>query len=259
MDKNTYNTLKTVFFDYTKQFYKNSRLDDALQEKLNHIIRVSENCVYIAKNIKLDENDILKAEICGLYHDIGRFSQLRDYKTLDDSKSVNHGIEGYNTIIKNNLLNSADKIEAETILNSVKFHNAISIPDNLNEQSVLFTNIVRDADKLDIFFMLNEAIVTNKIQNDKSTVWNLDFKEANQVILDKILNNECASYSEVKSATDVCILQLGWIYDLNFYPTLQHIKDMKCIENINRIIPLNKKTIETLNHLKNYMNNKIRN
>ena len=254
MNKEKYIALKHRFHDYVSTFCDNSnKLVYALQEKLEHIHRVANNCVFIAKELGLKENEIYMAEICGLYHDIGRFSQFKEYNTLDDSKSVNHGLQGFKTIILGNMLSVLPENEACIILNSVRFHNARNVPVELTSDSIFYTNIVRDADKLDIIEIVNDAITSKAILNDKSTVWNLEFGRLNPEISKSILNNKSANYSDVINATDVCFLQLSWIFEINFKPVLHRLIKIRAIGNLANAIISDENSKNAIEHLKIFL------
>ena len=45
------------------------------------------------------------AAYCGLLHDIGRFEQLKRYNTFVDSKSIDHGLLGYEILKEDNYIN----------------------------------------------------------------------------------------------------------------------------------------------------------
>ena len=155
MNKQEYRNLIDRFYEYISKFRdSDNKLCNMLNEKLEHIKRVASNAVYIAKNERWSDDDCLIAEICGLYHDIGRFSQYKNYKTFSDSKSINHGQEGYEVIISNNLFDILDDKDTQIILDAVHFHNNLNIPTDLSDDSIRFTNLTRDSDKIDIFCVM---------------------------------------------------------------------------------------------------------
>ena len=59
--------------------------------KIEHIKRVARNSKELAKTLKLSENDTLLAEMIGIFHDLGRFEQVRIADTFSDKDSkINH-------------------------------------------------------------------------------------------------------------------------------------------------------------------------
>ena len=127
-----------------KNFINNYDLDiEQLKEKVFHTYRVVNYAQEIAKSLSLNEEDINKAGICGLFHDLGRFPQYTEYQTFHDNKSFDHGDKSYD-ILKDMGYND------EIVLNAVKYHNKYSVPNELSDREKLFANITRDADKIDI-------------------------------------------------------------------------------------------------------------
>lgn len=235
MDSKIY---KDRFYSYVDGFRENGMLGKLLEEKLEHIERVAEDSVYIAKEEGWSSEDIAKAELCGFYHDVGRFSQYVRYKTFSDSKSVNHGQYGYEVILADNMFEGMLKSDSQTILDAVRFHNALEVPKGLGEESVRFTKLIRDADKIDIFFQLTDAIEKGSLNEHTDLLWDYPIGgKANPVIVEKLLNGSQALYSDIKTATDVCLLQLCWLNGMTYRSTFKKLKENRTIELIERILP----------------------
>lgn len=125
--------------------------------KVEHTLRVAALCERIARALALDECDEDLAWLLGLLHDIGRFEQVRRYDTFSDAASVSHAALGVEVLFGADddgeiLLRrfcpdeSADGI----IRTAVETHSAYRLPDTLDERTLAFCNILRDADKIDI-------------------------------------------------------------------------------------------------------------
>lgn len=78
---------KFIFSSYVNQF---DLTDERIKLKVLHSYKVSTIAKEIALDIGLSEKDVCLAEIIGLFHDIGRFEQVKRYQTFLDSKSVDH-------------------------------------------------------------------------------------------------------------------------------------------------------------------------
>lgn len=228
---------KNRFYDYVDLYREDGKLCKLLQEKLEHIERVADDSVYIAKGEGWSDKDVSTAEICGFYHDVGRFSQYKQYGTFSDGKSVNHGQHGFEVINTENMFKGMEKSISQAILDAVRYHNALDIPNGLGAESVRFTKLVRDADKIDIFFQLTDAIENNTLDNHRDLLWDFPIGEPNPVIVEKLLNNSQALYSEIKNGTDVCLLQLCWLYGMNYKSTFKKLIENKTVELLERIMP----------------------
>ena len=67
------------FEDYVSKFDKNNNLVDL---KYKHTYRVVGYAKEIARSLNLDEHEFNRACICALFHDLGRFTQIKEYNTF---------------------------------------------------------------------------------------------------------------------------------------------------------------------------------
>ena len=49
----------------------------------------------------------------------------------------------------------------------------------------------------------------------------------------------------VRTLTDFKLLQIGWVFDINFQPTLECVKDRHYLQMIRRVLPASEK-IDTI-------------
>ncbi len=81
--------IKYIFNKYIGPY---NVFEDRIKLKIEHTFRVAEHCERIARSLNLIEADIDMAWFLGMFHDIGRFEQVRRYGTFNDAESVNHGM-----------------------------------------------------------------------------------------------------------------------------------------------------------------------
>lgn len=209
-----------IFNEFNKYVKKFDLKEKANMYKFHHTYRVVEYASAIACSLGLSEDEIYTAKMCALLHDIARFKQYTEYKTFNDMKSFDHGDMACEILLEDNLIDKFTKDEEtkKIVLCSVRNHNKKEIEDDLSSKELLFTNIVRDADKLDI--MIEQC---NKI-NDGSTTINdnalKDLKE-HRLCDNKDIHNHC----------DNIIRMLSFIFDINFKYTFKFMLDKKIIEN----------------------------
>jgi putative nucleotidyltransferase with HDIG domain len=140
------------FDKYTDEFerqYPSSKENFRLKKRHSHL--VSKEMVTIARSIGLGSHDIWVAENIGLLHDIGRFPQMAEYNTFNDHDSVDHGKLGLDLIRRHNLLHEMDDYDRSVVETAVLFHNKASLPTLADRRHNIFAELIRDADKLDIF------------------------------------------------------------------------------------------------------------
>ena len=151
-------TKATAAFD---EYVSNYDPDNPLIHlKVIHSYKVAEIAERIARSLN-NEELVDFAWMLGLLHDIGRFEQARRYNTFVDSQSVDHAELGADILFKEDLI---DRFPTETLPDgwrqtaetAIRQHNKLAIAEGLDERTKIFSEILRDADKVDIFRVLSE-------------------------------------------------------------------------------------------------------
>lgn len=145
--------VKNTFAEYTSGY---NATDPKIKLKIDHTYRVAELCELIARDLKLDEYETDVAWLTGMLHDVGRFEQIKRYNTFNDAQSVDHANFGADLLFKEGLIDTyvdgfQDDKYGIIVENAIRNHSAFRIDERLDEYTVMFCNILRDADKVDIF------------------------------------------------------------------------------------------------------------
>ncbi|MCX8031578.1 MAG: HD domain-containing protein [Thermodesulfovibrionales bacterium] len=236
MNKGQLQDLKTRFKEYAKSFYTDdpdSQKNIVLKE--NHTFEVCKNINRIAESLKLKEDEINLAEAIALFHDIGRFEQLKRYKTFKDSISVNHGLLGAQILEETKVLNALPHEESQIIIQSVKFHNAIKMPDLKDARSILHLKLIRDADKLDIWRIFKAYFLDNEDMGSAAGLGLPDTAGYNKDLLNEIYSRKIVPLSNVKNLNDFKIMQTSWVFDLNYKESYQIFKERHYIDTLSSI------------------------
>ena len=138
-----------AFAAYTAHY---NAADPKVKLKIDHTYRVAALCARIARSLSLPPEDVDLAWLCGLLHDVGRFEQLRRYNTFIDSQSVSHAALSVQVLFDEGRIRDYvdDPAEDALLCTAVEWHSAYRLPDGLDERTVMYCNILRDADKIDI-------------------------------------------------------------------------------------------------------------
>ena len=80
--------------------------------------------------------------------------------------------------------------------------------------------------------------------------------EPNPVIVKKLMTNSQALYSEIKNATDVVLLQLCWLYGMNYDSSVLKIKQNNTLELLSSIVPNTDEIKGCFEHIGNYIDNR---
>ena len=145
--------VKNTFAEYTSGY---NATDPKIKLKIDHTYRVAELCELIARDLKLDEYETDVAWLTGMLHDVGRFEQIKRYNTFNDAQSVDHANFGADLLFKEGLIDTYvdgfhDDKYGVIVENAIRNHSAFRIDERLDDYTVMFCNILRDADKVDIF------------------------------------------------------------------------------------------------------------
>ena len=241
MKKAALDDLKTWFAEYVSGFYSgNQQADYAFRLKEDHTRRVCKNIILICKKLDLPETDLARAESMALLHDVGRFRQYAEYRTYSDVASVNHARLSLREIANHRALNKLAPDEKKCIARAVVFHNAAVVPDHLDDSTRFFTRLLRDADKLDIWKVFCDYfrdLAENKAPNTVITLGLPDEPGYSANIINSFKDGSIALIQDIKTLTDFKLLQISWVFDLNFRPSFQLLGERKYIERIAATLP----------------------
>lgn len=222
--------------------------NNRIRVKIGHIERVAGIARKIAQNMQLSEEDINLAELIGLLHDIGRFEQVRRYNTFNDKDSINHGKLGVEILFKEGMIR--DFIEAtqydEIIKKAISNHNRNKADIEVdNERELLHSKIIRDADKIDIIYMLSFE--------DKETAWGsskLEKEKITDEIYQGFMKDRDINYEKRKTGVDVLVSHFAYVFDFNNEYALQMIKEKEYFKKIYQRFEFeDKETQEKINQI----------
>ena len=235
------------FLQYFRSFYTGSEEDRRnLLLKEEHTRHVCENIRCIAKELALEGTEALLAETIALFHDLGRFPQYAEYKTFRDSRSVNHASLGAEVLSCEGVLGTLPENEQRIILQAIKFHNAYAVPGIGDNDALLFMKLIRDADKLDIWRVFAEYLALPEKDRPSAAGLGLpDIPEYSGNVLSCVLSRRMASLSTVKSLNDFILMQLSWVYDLNFRASFILLRERNLLKKLIATLPPSE-TIDTL-------------
>lgn len=224
------------FNDYVDSFLsdKEENLNENILLKKKHSIRVTRHALDIAKSLNLTQNDIELSGIIGLFHDIGRFTQYRDYRTFSDKDSVYHGDLGIKVLKSINKTEIFDASEWKIVETAIHIHGLPKIESDVEGKSLLFAQIIRDADKLDIFYLV-DAYYQSILKGNRNIALELGLsheKKLTDKVFETFMREEIILKSDMQYLNDFKLLQVAWIYDLNFPFTRAHVKNTAYLHSI---------------------------
>jgi len=196
----------------------------AINMKFYHSYRVMDFCMLLAKYNNFSDENKKIAMLVGLLHDYARFEQWTKYKTYSDLKSIDHGDLAIERLFDDNeIINYCkDKQYYDEIKDAIKYHNKYNYPEHLSDHNKLLCKVVRDADKLDIFYLLG---INKDLMYEDECLISPNIKE-------DFYNHKSIKHTDKHNLSDDVICKLAMVYDLNFDYSYKYLKEYKLIEKI---------------------------
>ena len=240
MEQEQLEELKAWFDDYVAGFYGNDEFINAnLGLKEEHSRRTCEEMLYLIGELGLAGNQKRIADVIAILHDVGRFEQFVKYRTYNDSRSVNHCLLSLEVLRQRKVLEQVDSKERELIEKAIEYHGLRELPGDLDGERLLFSKLIRDADKLDVLYVVTEYYRQYR-DNPEEFMLELDFPDEpgySAEVVEEILCGRRIDYGKLRTLNDVKLCQLGWVFDVNFTATLKRIKQRGLLEKIFDFLP----------------------
>lgn len=254
MDRHLFESLNIFFTNYVTGFHsEDEEINFNLKLKEEHTKRVCSNIICIGKDIGLNKYDLALAHAIALLHDIGRFEQFTKYRTFSDAKSENHSELGIKVLNDMDVLRMFTDYERDVVIMSIRYHNALSLPEMEDLKALAFARLIRDADKLDILGILSDFYQNPQNYEHLKVGESAKIYGISHNVLQSIMNFENIKYSDVKSADDMKLLRLSWIYDINYKYTLVKVKEKGYLEAIVNSMPKTDEILKVYGLLKDYI------
>ncbi|MBR5914275.1 MAG: HD domain-containing protein [Selenomonadaceae bacterium] len=223
---------------YMKSFYTDDEeVQNGILIKEKHTGYVTANCIALAKNLNLSQHDVELAEIIGLFHDVGRFYQYKIYKTFNDAQSEDHAELALKVIDQLEFFNELDRNDYDVMRFAIQNHNKRTVAPTDDKRKILFAKLIRDADKLDIYRVLEPYFAQENADKMPNFITGRD-PNISPDFIKNFVEGEQADYRKIRTNGDRKIVRLMWIYDINFKWTMEKILERGYIEKIVENLPI---------------------
>lgn len=232
---------------------------DGINRKYLHSFRVMKISTEIANSLNLNEEKVKLATLTGLLHDIARFEEFTIYNKFSLKNRFDHGDYAEKILLKDNFIRNfieTDKYD-NIIITAIKNHNKFKIEDGLDDETLLYCKIIRDADKIDIFFEATEFFW--KKENDIEVIENSEILDS---YYNQFTNKQAILRVEKQTVLDEVIACMAFIFDLNFKYSFEKMKKENYINTtLDRFNFKNHETAERIKQIKitaeNFINEKL--
>lgn len=225
--------LKEEFQTAMNEVVGNDFYTSILKRKFTHSKRVLENGINI---INHDIPEILKqprlvqqCEQALFFHDIGRFEEtvnLYKDELINTLKHYDHGILGAEILAKNENYNDIKIILAirhhghliEEFYSDKDFQ---KLPSALQTEAETMIKIVRDADKLDLFYLQKYYDNVEKDYTFTKFIDKQKFGHLTPKVLEQFFSHQPINHRLMKTFSDRILGCISWKFDFNYPLTAQ--------------------------------------
>jgi hypothetical protein len=239
MQTNYLQEIQRWFQDYADDFRgPDGKLPPLLHLKLQHSRRVAEDARGVALDLGWTEGDVNTAEAIGVLHDVGRFSQYVEFKTLSDRHSINHAERSWEVVDQEIVLSGVSTTDCRRIKDAILHHNQIEIPSDVPEDSLPFVRLIRDVDKLDNFILFHEIVANDRMAEHPELIFGNGLDDPpNPQLVDMIRAHKNCPFSMIRSLTDFKFVQMSWVYDMHYHPSFERIAHRNIIGKLESLLP----------------------
>lgn len=237
-----------MFEEYTSRYDKS---DGRIELKIIHTNSVVDIMEMLCEKRRLPEHTARLAMLCALFHDIGRFEQLKQYNTFLDHESCDHAGLSCSVLKENHILESLTESDQNKILTAISNHNRYKIDPEITEAAKAKTpavhglggdsstsgidetaildaqeclelcKLIRDADKCDIFRVfamddMNDVVGASESKIAQETI--------TPAVRQAILEHRCVDKLIRRTYLDFWVSFLGFFFDLNYPETVAAAK-----------------------------------
>ena len=197
--------LEEEFFNYVRNY---NLKDKNIYLKFTHSFRVMELQIKYAKKLGFSKEDIELAKIIGLLHDIGRFEQLRVFKTYDDHKSIDHADYSCTQLFeKGEIKQFVSREDWYPIIEfAIRNHNKRVLEVVDDERMMMHAKLIRDTDKIDIIYLMGE-LKEVKIKPTKQRI--------TKQILEEFYEHKKVDNKLIKTRNDYSVIRYSFVFDIN--------------------------------------------
>jgi putative nucleotidyltransferase with HDIG domain len=240
MNREEVRGLKQWFRDFLRAYRSgdDEDLGRNVELKVKHTMHVCKEIRSLSKDLSLNEEEMCLSEAIALLHDVGRFEQYARHRTFADADSEDHAELGLSILRKAAVLDSLAPEDAELIVWAISYHNRPTVPQDATERQRFYANLLRDADKLDIWRVVIEYYQQEPIERNEAVA--VGFAESpgiSPAVATSLLKKEPVRGADLRNINDFKLFQISWVYDLNFSPTFCAVQERRYLQAIANTLP----------------------
>lgn len=224
---------QALFDAYTKPFLCIS--DEKAynyQMKYDHTLRVRKQATALSLYEKFSSDLAHALWVAALFHDIGRFKQYFQYQTFQDRVTGSHAQMSVDILKEKEILQ--EEVFQKEIEDAILYHSYYALPTGLNELTIKIARAIRDADKLDGYYVM----LKEKNRYDLP-VLNPE-KPYSESVYEAIMHDSCVNFKDLQYGHDRDLAMVGLVFDLNYDYSFDYIQKQRYIEMMFEKMPQTK-------------------
>jgi putative nucleotidyltransferase with HDIG domain len=255
MDAKYVSLCRDWFRDYTESFRSlDPEIEKNIDLKIRHTYRVCDNVSRIAKSLGIEQGDLLLAEVLALFHDIGRFEQLKVFGSFNDRITVDHAKLGLKVLNSSGVFCDLARSERRLLCRAIWLHNKYEIPETERGDALLFSRLIRDADKMDILGVINEHFECRDLHPNSALDFGmLDKPGFSRQAVSEILQGKMVRIPVLETMNDMLLMYLSWVFDIYFPVTLSCIEERGYLARLLANLPDDREIFKVGNFIEEYL------
>lgn len=212
---------KKIFLDYASAYDSENGM---IHLKIVHTLEVAKVMEKLTEKMNLSAEMRELAYICAIFHDIGRFEQVKQYGTFLDHLSVDHADFGCKVLEEAQILKELPEKHQKMILTAIQNHNKYAIEEGLDEDTLLLAKLIRDADKSDIFRVF---ACEDMVDTMGETIEQVEQETITDSVYDCIFEHKCVEKTIRRTGLDKWVGFLAFFFDMNFSESMELLQDSR--------------------------------
>ena len=249
MNKTQLDALSAWFDNYVEPFLVTDEEGAKnIQLKIEHTRKVCDAIALLSDGENLSEGEAHIASAVALLHDVGRFPQYRRWRTFRDSESDNHARLAIDVIREENIMADVATSEQLLIEEAVRFHNLLKPPAQIQSPTRQYINLIRDADKLDIWRVFVELLA--QPPEERASAATLGLPELPGTVTEQCIvalnSGSIVPLDTITCFNDFKLLQISWVYDITYATSRRILLERGYITTLAATLPKQDNIIEAV-------------
>ena len=160
---------------------------------------------------------------------------------------------GLEVLFEHGVLMRISTDKRELIQKAVRHHNLRRLPNSLSPRQLVFSRLLRDADKLDIWrvIIMQQQEHSNLLETLAGDI--PVSSTYSREIVSKLRQGESPNFNCIRNNNDLRLIRLGWVFDLNFAASCRLVLERHYIDELCSQLPDNTEMHELKEYLISYL------